>query len=63
MSSRTNRAARTDNLTTHSSAGLRPGVRIAVFVFNSTADANGNVTLTDPLSRNPPDPFYRAALP
>jgi hypothetical protein len=34
-----------------------------VFVLNSTADANGYVTLTDPLSGNPPIWFYRAALP
>ena len=30
---------------------------------SATADANGNVTLTDPLSGNPPTRFYRTALP
>jgi hypothetical protein len=30
---------------------------------NATADVNGNVTLTDPLSGNPPTRFYRTALP
>ncbi len=30
---------------------------------NVIADANGNVTLTDPLSGKPPTRFYRTALP
>jgi len=30
---------------------------------SAAADANGNVTLTDPLSGNPPARFYRSALP
>jgi hypothetical protein len=30
---------------------------------NAIADANGNVTLTDPLTGNPPTRFYRTALP
>jgi len=30
---------------------------------SATADANGNVTLTDPLSGNPPSRFYRTATP
>lgn len=30
---------------------------------SATADANGNVTLTDPLAGNPPTRFYRAAEP
>ena len=30
---------------------------------NATADASGNVTLTDPLSGHPPARFYRSAAP
>lgn len=30
---------------------------------NATADANGNVTITDPRSGNPPARFYRTAVP
>jgi hypothetical protein len=30
---------------------------------NATADVNGHVTLTDPLSGHPPARFYRTALP
>ena len=34
-----------------------------VFVLNSTADANGYVTLIDPLSGIPLTWYYRAVLP
>ncbi len=30
---------------------------------SATADANGNVTITDPLTNRPPARFYRAAVP